>query len=169
MKVGKKSPFIPFPGKSANVFRGVHHLSIDAKGRLAMPARQRERLQSLCDGELVATIDTQSRCLLLYPLPVWEELQTQIQQLPTLDPVVRRFQRLLIGYASDLECDASGRMLVPPALRDYARLDKRAVLVGQGHKMELWDEDTWLAERDKWLELAAGDGAMPEEMRRLAL
>jgi MraZ protein len=96
-------------------------------------------------------------------------LQTQIQQLPTLDPVVRRFQRLLIGYASDLECDASGRMLVPPALRDYARLDKRAVLVGQGNKMELWDEDTWLAERDKWLELAAGDGAMPEEMRRLAL
>ena len=124
---------------------------------------------SLCDGELVATIDTQSRCLLLYPLPVWEELQQQIQQLPTLDPVVRRFQRLLIGYASDLDCDASGRMLVPPALREYANLDKRAVLVGQGNKMELWDEDTWLAERDKWLELAAGDGAMPDEMRRLAL
>ena len=151
------------------MFRGVHHLSIDAKGRLAMPTRQRERLQALGDGQLVATIDTQSRCLLLYPLPVWEDLQSQIQQLPTLDPVVRRFQRLLIGYASDLECDASGRMLVPPALREYANLDKRAVLVGQGNKMELWDEDTWISERDKWLGMAAEQGAMPEEMRRLAL
>ena len=151
------------------MFRGVHHLSIDAKGRLALPSRQRERLQALCGGDLVATIDTQSRCLLLYPLPTWEALEREIQQLPTLDPAVRRFQRLLIGYASDIECDASGRMLMPPALREYAGLDKRAVLVGQGNKMELWDEDTWLGERDKWLQLAAGEGSMPEEMRRLAL
>lgn len=151
------------------MFRGVHHLSIDAKGRLALPSRQRERLHTLCGGDLVATIDTQSRCLLLYPLPTWEALEREIQQLPTLDPAVRRFQRLLIGYASDIECDASGRMLMPPALREYAGLDKRAVLVGQGNKMELWDEDTWLGERDKWLQLAAGEGSMPEEMRRLAL
>jgi len=134
-----------------------------------MPARQRERLQALCAGQLVATIDTQSRCLLIYPLPTWEQLEHEIQQLPTLNPAVRRFQRLLIGYASDLECDASGRMLMPPALREYAGLDKRAVLVGQGNKMELWDEDTWLAERDSWLQQAAGDGALPEEMMRLAL
>lgn len=151
------------------MFRGVHHLSIDAKGRLAMPSRQRERLQTLCGGDLVATIDTQSRCLLLYPLPTWEALEREIQQLPTLNPVVRRFQRLLIGYASDVECDASGRMLMPPSLREYAGLDKRAVLVGQGNKMELWDEDTWLGERDKWLQLAAEEDSIPEEMRRLAL
>ena len=151
------------------MFRGVHHLSIDAKGRLAMPARHRERLHTLCEGHLIATIDAQSRCLLIYPLPTWEELEREIQQLPTLNPVVRRFQRLLIGYASDLECDTSGRLLMPPALREYARLDKRAVLVGQGNKMELWDEDTWLAERDKWLQMAGEDGSMPEEMRRLAL
>ena len=151
------------------MFRGVHHLSIDAKGRLAMPARQRDRLQSLSAGQVVATIDAQSRCLLIYPLPTWEELEREIQKLPTLDPAVRRFQRLLIGYASDLEFDASGRVLLPPALREYAALDKRAVLVGQGNKMELWDEDTWLAERDKWLQLAGEGGVMPEEMRRLAL
>lgn len=151
------------------MFRGVHHLSIDAKGRLAMPARQRERLQVLCGGQLVATIDAQSRCLLVYPLPTWEALEREIQQLPTLNPVVRRFQRLLIGYASDIECDTSGRLLVPPSLREYAGLDKRAVLVGQGNKLELWDEDTWLAERDKWLQLAGEEGAMPEEMQRLAL
>ena len=151
------------------MFRGVHHLSVDPKGRLALPSRQRERLQVLCAGQLVATIDTQSRCLLLYPLPVWEELERQIQQLPTLNPAVRRFQRLLIGYASDVECDGSGRLLMPPSLREYAGLDKRAVLVGQGNKMELWDEDTWVGERDTWLRMAGEEGSMPEEMRRLAL
>lgn len=151
------------------MFRGVHHLSLDAKGRMAMPARHRDRLQSLCAGQLVATIDTQSRCLLIYPLPTWEELEQQIQSLPTLNPAVRRFQRLIIGYASDVECDASGRVLMPPSLREYAGLDKKAVLVGQGNKMELWDEETWLAERDTWLQLASGEGAIPEEMLRLSL
>lgn len=151
------------------MFRGVHHLSLDAKGRMAMPARQRDRLQTLCAGQLVATIDTQSRCLLIYPLPTWEELEQQIQSLPTLNPAVRRFQRLVIGYASDIECDANGRLLIPPALREYATLDRKAVLVGQGNKMELWDEETWLAERDKWLGMAADDGAIPEEMLQLSL
>ena len=151
------------------MFRGVHHLSIDPKGRMAMPARHRDRLQALSAGQLVATIDTQSKCLLVYPLPTWEDLEREIQALPTLNPVVRRFQRLVIGYASDLECDGSGRVLVPPALREYAGLDKKAVLVGQGNKMELWDEDTWLAERDKWLQMASVEGAVPDEMLRLSL
>ena len=151
------------------MFRGVHHLSIDVKGRMTLPARQRERLDALCGGRLVATIDTQSRCLLVYPLPTWEELERQIQALPTLNPVVRRFQRLLIGYASDLEFDTNGRLLLPPSLRNYAGLDKKAVLVGQGNKMELWDEDTWMGERDRWLELATDEGAIPEEMLRISL
>ena len=151
------------------MFRGVHHLSLDAKGRLAMPARHRERLQSLCAGQLVATIDTQSRCLLMFPMPAWEELERQIQELPTLNPAVRRFQRLIIGYAADLECDGSGRVLMPQSLRDYAGLEKKAVLVGQGKKMELWDEASWLAERDKWLDMAQEEGGLPPEMLRLSL
>ena len=126
---------------------------------MAMPARHRDRLQAQCAGQLVATIDTQSKCLLVYPLPTWEDLEREIQALPTLNPVVRRFQRLVIGYASDLECDASGRVLLPPALRDYAGLDKKA----------LWDEETWLAERDKWLQMASVEGAVPDEMLRLSL
>lgn len=151
------------------MFRGVHHLSIDLKGRMAMPARQRDRLQSLCAGQLVATIDTQSRCLLVYPLPTWEDLEQKIQALPTLKPEVRRFQRLMVGYASELECDASGRVLIPPPLREYAGLDRKAVLVGQGNKMELWDEDTWIAERDSWLQTARAGDAIPDEMLQLSL
>ena len=87
---------------------------------MAMPARHRDRLQAQCAGQLVATIDTQSKCLLVYPLPTWEDLEREIQAWPTLNPVVRRFQRLVIGYASDLECDGSGRVLVPSHSRSLA-------------------------------------------------
>lgn len=142
---------------------------MDAKGRLAMPAKHRERLTSVCDGQLVATIDMQSRCLLVYPLPTWEKIQQEIQELPTLNPAVRRFQRLLIGYASDLEFDANGRILLPPSLREYAGLEKKIVLVGQGNKLELWSEDLWLAERDKWLLEADSEEALPDEMLSLSL
>ena len=151
------------------MFRGVHHLSLDGKGRLTLPARQRDRLHSLCGGQLVATIDTQSKCLLLYPLPTWEQLESQLQRLPTLNPAVRRFQRLLIGYASDIESDAAGRVLLPPALRDYAGLERKAVLVGQGNKLELWDEGAWIAARDEWLQLGSKDGEVPDELLRLSL
>lgn len=151
------------------MFRGVNTISLDAKGRMAMPARQRERLLACCDGKLVATIDPQSRCLLLYPLPAWEEIEQEIQELPSLNSEVRRFQRLLIGHACDLEFDASNRVLLPPALREHAQLDKRVVLVGQVNKLELWDEDNWVAERESWLQQSVQEAALPDEMRRINL
>jgi MraZ protein len=143
---------------------------MDAKGRMAMPAKHRERMVPVSEDKLVATIDPQSRCLLIYPLPVWEEIQEEIQEMPALKPVVRRVQRLLIGYASDIELDANGRMLLPPSLREYAGLEKKVVLVGQGKKLELWNEELWLEERDKWLEEAGLDEqALPEELLSIAL
>ena len=63
-----------------------------------------------------------------------------------MKPAIKRFQRLVLGYASDLQLDGSGRILIPPALRDYAKLEKRAVLVGQGNKLELWSEELWQQE-----------------------
>ena len=151
------------------MFRGVSHISMDAKGRLALPAKHRERLLAECGGQLVATIDTQSPCLLIYPLPTWETLEQEIQDLPAMKPAVRRFQRLLIGYASDLEFDASGRVLLPQSLREYASLEKKLVLVGQGKKMELWDEAAWCAERDKLQEESMEGDAVPEELMTLSL
>jgi len=105
------------------MFRGVQHINMDAKGRLAMPARQREPLLSQCEGALVATIDTQSRCLFIYPLPEWEQIEKEIQELPALKPAVKRFQRLVLGYATDLELDGNGRLLLPAPLREYAQLE----------------------------------------------
>ena len=151
------------------MFRGVQHINMDAKGRLAMPARQREPLLYECNGQLVATIDTQSRCLFIYPLPVWEKIEREIQELPALKPAVKRFQRLVIGYATDVELDGSGRMLLPAPLREYAQLDKKLVLVGQGKKLELWAEELWLAERDQALEEAGPDAELPEELMSLTL
>ncbi len=151
------------------MFRGVQHINMDAKGRLAMPARQREPLMSQCEGQLVATIDTQAQCLFLYPLPEWEQIEREIQQLPALNPAVKRFQRLVLGYATDLELDGNGRVLLPASLREYAGLEKKLVLVGQGKKLELWSEDLWLAERDKALAESAADAELPEELLSLTL
>jgi MraZ protein len=142
---------------------------MDAKGRLAMPARQREPLLSECGGQVVVTIDTQSACLAIYPLPEWERIEREIQNLPALKPAVKRFQRLMLGYATDLELDGNGRMLLPQSLREYASLDKKVVLVGQGNKLELWSENLWLAERDQALQDSGPGAELPEELMSLTL
>lgn len=151
------------------MFRGVNHITMDAKGRVALPVKQRELLQAFCGGQLVVTIDIQSRSLMVYPLSTWENIERELQDLPAMNPDVRRIQRLLIGYASDLEFDGSGRVLLPQSLRDYASLDKKLVLVGQGKKLELWSEEIWMSERDKWLEEAVDVTVMPEELMSISL
>jgi MraZ protein len=152
------------------VFRGVQYINMDAKGRLAIPARQREPLLANCAGQVVLTIDTQSSCLVIYPLPRWERLEKEIQMLPALKPAVKRFQRLVLGYATDLELDDSGRMLLPAPLREYASLEKKLVLVGMGEKLELWSESLWMAERDKAIsESSAPEAEIPDELIFLSL
>ena len=155
-------------GKSG-VFRGVQHINMDAKGRLAMPARQREPLLSQCDGQIVITIDTQSKCLVVYPLPEWERIEKDIQGLPALNPAVKRFQRLVLGYATDIELDGNGRMLLPQSQREYAQLEKKLVLVGQGNKLEIWSEALWLAEQEQALEDSGPDAVLPDELLSLKL
>ncbi len=155
-------------GKSG-VFRGVQHINMDAKGRLAMPLRQREPLLSQCDGQIVITIDTQSKCLVVYPLPEWERIEKDIQGLPALNPAVKRFQRLVLGYATDIELDGNGRMLLPQSQREYAQLDKKLVLVGQGNKLEIWSEALWLAEQEQALADSGPEADLPDELLSLKL
>lgn len=132
------------------MFRGVSVLNLDAKGRLAIPARYREQLQACCASRLVITVDA-DHCLLIYPEPNWVEIERKLERLPSFNPTARKLQRLYIGHAQDVEMDAQGRVLLPPSLRDFASLDKRVALVGQGNKFELWDEDAWVGRRDEWL------------------
>jgi MraZ protein len=144
------------------MFRGINSATLDAKGRMALPARFREVLQVGADGKTVVTIDMREKCLLLYPLPEWEVVQRKLESLPNVGARPRLLQRLLIGHATDLELDAQGRVLLPAMLREYALLEKKLVLVGQGKKLEIWSGDHWQERMGNWLadesELAeAGD------------
>lgn len=135
-----------------------------------MPTRYRDSLQERCDGQMVATIDTEEKCLLLYPIEDWLEIERKIEALPSFNKAARRVQRLLIGHATDVDMDSNGRLVVPPVLRSYAELDKKIMLVGQGKKFEIWSEDLWNKKRDAWLEEDnLGDEALPEEMMSLSL
>ena len=151
------------------MFRGVNTLNLDAKGRMAMPSKYRERLRAQCDGQLVVTVDLRDPCLLLYPLPAWEDIERQLVRLGNLDPKARRLQRLLIGHATEVELDGNGRILLPPPLRGFASLDKRIALTGQGKKFEIWDEETWNEQREGWLAADEGDSEMSVELESLSL
>lgn len=150
------------------MFRGLSTVTLDGQGRLAIPTRYRELLLDHCAGELVATIDTSFQCLLFYPVPRWNEIQERIEGLPSMNPEVRKIQRLLIGHARDMKMDASGRVLLDARLRSHARLEKHVVLVGQGQKLELWDEEYWQTSCNDWLEETQGS-QLPDELKGLSI
>ena len=146
------------------MFQGSHNINLDAKGRIAVPAKQRELLISACAGRVVMTAHTEDRCVLIYPETEWNSILPKIEALPSFNKAALRAQRLLIGYATALELDGNGRVLVPPTLRDYAGLDKKIMLVGMGNKFELWSAEAWLASVT-----AAADEPLPEQMLSLSL
>jgi MraZ protein len=148
------------------VFRGVAQLNLDSKGRLAVPARYRDSLLSRCNGHLVLTADS-DRCLLIYPLPDWEPIEQKLMALSSFNARIRELQRRLVGYAEDVQLDATGRILVSPALRGYAHLEKNVVLVGQGNKFELWNGESW----EQLMERAGGSGSggLPPELEGFSL
>ncbi|MEX2130996.1 MAG: division/cell wall cluster transcriptional repressor MraZ [Pseudohongiellaceae bacterium] len=151
------------------MFRGINNINLDTKGRMAMPARYRDQLADGCGGHLVATIDTNAPCLLLYPLQEWEQIQLKIEALPSFNASSRRIQRLLIGHATDLELDGSGRILLPQTLRNYASLEKQVALIGQGRKLELWNQAGWEKQRDQWINETGSDGDLPDDLKSLSL
>ena len=150
------------------MFRGANKVTLDAKGRMAIPTRYRERIGALCDGRLVVTVD-RDYCLLLYPLPEWEDIEHKLVRLPTLNRQARRLQRLMIGYASEVDLDGHGRILLPKELREFGGLNRQAILIGQGNRFELWDETRWKERRDEWLseEAMEADG-LPDELESLS-
>lgn len=145
------------------MFTGSHAINMDAKGRLAIPARLREALAAACEGRLVVTAHTEERCLLVYPEPQWREILPKLEALPSMNKMSRRIQRLMIGHATPLEMDSNGRVLLPPTLREYAQLEKKLMLVGLGKKLELWSEAHWESLMDEEL-----DEEMPPELQTLS-
>jgi len=134
------------------VFRGEYSLSLDAKGRLAIPSRYRERLMEDCGGKLIVTISLLERCLVVYPYPRWQRIEDELKDLPALDSQAQAINHLLIGHAVDCDMDGNGRVLLSQALRKFAGLDKRIMMVGQVDKFEIWDDAGWNRRRDELLE-----------------
>ncbi|MEO0442867.1 MAG: division/cell wall cluster transcriptional repressor MraZ [Pseudomonadota bacterium] len=147
------------------MFYGSHAINMDAKGRIAIPTRVRELLQECCEGRIVLTAHTENRCLHLFPETQWLEILPKIEALPSFNKISRRAKLLLIGHASPLELDANGRVLLPPTLREYAGLEKKLILVGQGKGLELWSEEGFA----HYIDASVDDEEMPEGMQNLAL
>lgn len=148
------------------MFRGATSLNIDAKGRLAVPSRHRDALLTQSAGHLVLTAHPH-RCLLLYPQPAWEPLQAKIMSLSSFDRQSSALQRLMVGYAEDMEMDSAGRLLISPALRDFAQLEKQIMLVGQGSHFELWGMEAWKAQLARVM--ADEELALPAELEGFSL
>jgi transcriptional regulator MraZ len=129
------------------MFRGATKVTLDDKGRMVMPTRYREQIQELAQGKLVVTVD-KDLCLLIYPLPEWEQIERKLMSLPSLNEANRWLQRLMVGHATDLPLDGHGRVLLPPELREFAKLGRHGMLIGQGNRFELWDEARWIEGRD---------------------
>ena len=151
------------------MFRGSTKVTLDTKGRLAIPSRYRDRIAQRCEGHLVVTVD-KSRCLLIYSQPDWEDLERQINNLPSFHKSARDLQRHVVGYASEVNLDSAGRILLSRELRDFAGIDRQTMLVGQGQKFELWDYDRWQERQEAWVNSDDPDfSELPPEMRNLSL
>lgn len=150
------------------MFSGMATFNIDAKGRMAVPAKFRHVLMDCCGGQVVVTVDHTDACLQLYTREEWEKVKQTLSTLPSLDPQARHLKRMLLGNECSVELDGHGRILVPAKTREFAALSKSVVMVGQGNKFELWDEDIWSTLMDDGKDADFGNMLSPA-MQELSL
>ena len=133
-----------------DMFRGIHNINLDAKGRLAIPTKYRAAINDQSSGNMIITVDPGEKCLLLYPLSSWNDIEKQINDLPAFQKNSRRVQRLLVGHAEDIQMDKAGRILISQPLRSIAELSKKITMIGQGKKFEIWGNNIWENKISKW-------------------
>lgn len=126
------------------MFLGEHYHSLDQKGRIIFPARMREEL-----GLQVVLQKGIERCLYVYPPQEWQKRVEEVTSLPTTDPNARRYARFFFSQASSEQLDRQGRLTIPQHFREYAGLDREAVIVGAGTRVEIWDRETWGRQREE--------------------
>jgi len=138
------------------MFFGETSINLDTKGRMALPTRYRDAVEEASGNRLVLTYSAfDAGCLWLYPEPEWERVRDQVMRLSTFNASHRSLQRRLVGSATQLEPDGSGRVLLPQTLRQVTGLEKRAVLMGMGARFEIWNENVLLqrrAEEERWIQ-----------------
>lgn len=139
-------------------------ITLDAKGRVAIPTRHRTTL--LDDADTLVLSAHPEGCVLIYPESAWEPVRARVESFPSFNPQASWWKRLLLGFEEHVEPDASGRVLLSPALRLHAKLEREAMMVGQGRYFELWDSGVWSAKLGQAL---AGTGAPPAGMEDFSL
>ena len=150
------------------MYFGETAINLDAKGRLAIPSRYRDAIQQQCDGQMVLTYSPfDAGALWLYPQQEWERVRDEVTGLSTFNPGHRSLQRKLVGSATAVEPDGTGRIQLPLTLRQVTGLDKRVVLLGMGNRFEIWNE-TILSDKRIEEERSLNEAAS-EEMARLVL
>ena len=142
--------FVKLWEKMVVMFKGIHNINLDGKGRLTIPTKYRNTITDQSNGSMVVTMDTEEKCLLLYPSTIWSTIEKRINDLPSFSKNHRRIQRILIGHAEDLDIDSAGRILLSKPLRLAADMTKKITLIGQGEKFEIWNEDTWNTKVNNW-------------------
>ena len=125
------------------MFRGASSLSLDDKGRFAVPTKYRDAILSEDQGTVICTVALNEPCLWLYPLAEWLEIEERLLKISNMNPRARRMQLMLLGNATEYQLDKNGRILLAPSLRAHAELGKQIMLVGLMNKFEIWDEDRW--------------------------
>lgn len=152
------------------MFRGAALISMDSKGRIAIPTRYRCELREKHGGIFVCTVDIRQPCLLLYPLNEWEAVEQKLLALSNFDPMQRRIQRVMQGFATECEMDASGRILLSPTLRQHAQLEQQIMLVGQLNKFEIWQDKQWQSQIAEDLILGSSEEILNcEALKNLSL
>jgi MraZ protein len=140
------------------MFRGRYEHTIDPKGRTSVPARYRDVLDSIGERRIVVT-SALDPCLVAYTLPEWIAFEERLSKLPQFDRAVQKLKRIYVSGAVECEIDDSGRILIPPTLREYAKLKKEVLWAGQGKYAELWDKEAsrphFEATEDEKIDLAS--------------
>ena len=149
------------------MFRGTYELSLDAKGRLAVPSRFRDDLRKLSGGSMVLTTSVgRDRFLLLYTLDEWEKLEQRLSGLSDFNPAERAVKNVLLRNAEDLVLDGNGRFVIPARHRSYASLEKEVSLVGSGSHFEIWSSAVLASKEEEERKLLDGyDWSADESLR----
>lgn len=142
-------------------FHGAAVITLDAKGRVAIPTRHRPALAEA--GKSLVVTAHPDGCVLIYPPAEWEPVRAKVEAFPSFDPRASWWKRLLLGFEEHVPLDGSGRILLSPALRLHAKLEREAMMVGQGHYFELWDSGIWSAKLGQALSTAGGAPAGMED------
>ncbi len=139
------------------MFRGANSINLDAKGRIAIPAKYRDGIKTSYDSHMIITCDPYDNCLLIFPLEHWESTEADLQALSNSKKLHRRLKRIMLAHATDVDMDASGRLLIPSVLRERVGLTKEVMLVGQTKTFQLWSEANWNELTNEDMEVLSDD------------